>query len=105
MFSGLTVQSWLYFRHLYSRFAATLDVFDRADSFEAYCTLFNYILNSDGPVALDLPPSMLWDLIDEFLWQFGEFSAWRQRVTDKTEEDIQYLAETPQVRRFAWNPS
>ena len=68
-------------------------------AFENFCNLFNYVLNSDGPVPLELPPSMLWDLIDEFLWQFGEFSSWRQRLSDKSEEDLQYLAEAPQVRR------
>ena len=108
----LTFYRWLYFRHLYSRFASTIDVFDRTEcaslagwtalicaAFENFCNLFNYVLNSDGPVPLELPPSMLWDLIDEFLWQFGEFSSWRQRLSDKSEEDLQYLAEAPQVRR------
>ena len=39
----------LYFRHLYSRFAQNIDIDDRFDSYENYCNLFNYILNSDGP--------------------------------------------------------
>jgi translation initiation factor 3 subunit L len=71
----LTLYRDLYFRHLYSRFAANIDLDDRFDSYENYCNLFNYVLNSDGPVPIDLPAVWISDIVDEFIWQFGAFAA------------------------------
>jgi len=93
----LTFYRELYFRHLYSRFAQNLDIDDRFDSYENYCNLFNYVLNSEGPVSIDLPSQWLSDIIDEFIWQFGTFSAWRSKTKDKSEDEIMLLEESPQV--------
>ncbi|KAH8918952.1 hypothetical protein BT69DRAFT_1247020 [Atractiella rhizophila] len=85
----------LYFRHVYSRLQPDLD--DRFHSYENYCAIFNWILNSDSPVPMDLPPSWLYDIIDEFVYQFQSFVTWRSRVSKKTEEDIVILGDNPQV--------
>lgn len=82
-------------RHIYSRLQPTLD--DRFSSYENYCAIFNYILNSDGPVPIELPVQWLWDLVDEFVWQFASFSQYRARTDKKTEEEILLLADNPQV--------
>lgn len=66
----------LYFRHIYSRLQPNID--DRFSSYENYCAIFNYILNSDGPVPIELPVQWLWDLVDEFVWQFASFSQCEQ---------------------------
>ena len=42
----LTLYRELFFRHIYSRFAANLDIDDRFDSYDNYCNLFNYILSA-----------------------------------------------------------
>lgn len=57
-----------------------------------------YILvDSDSPPPLSLPDQWLWDIIDEFIYQFQSFSVWRSRVRQKSEEEIQLLAEGGQV--------
>ncbi|KAI0777653.1 eukaryotic translation initiation factor 3 subunit 6 [Trametes elegans] len=85
----------LYYRHVYSRL--TPDIDDRFHSYENSCELFNYLLNSDGPVSLQLPEQWLWDIIDEFIYQFQSFCVWRSKVKSKTEEELSLLAEGSQV--------
>jgi len=58
----------LYYRHIYAKLTPTLE--QRFESFENYCDLFNFILNSDEPVQIELPNPWLWDIIDEFIYQF-----------------------------------
>ncbi|OJT07726.1 Eukaryotic translation initiation factor 3 subunit L [Trametes pubescens] len=85
----------LYYRHVYSRLSPDID--DRFHSYENSCELFNYLLNSDGPVALELPEQWLWDIIDEFIYQFQSFCVWRSKVKSKTEEELSLLSEGSQV--------
>ncbi|KAH9813974.1 RNA polymerase I-associated factor PAF67-domain-containing protein [Melampsora americana] len=85
----------LYYRHVYSRLQPDID--DRFHSYENYCSIFNYILNSEGPVPLDLPVQWLWDIIDEFIYQFASFTTWKGRMGKKSDEEIQLIAENPQV--------
>ncbi|QRV78520.1 eukaryotic translation initiation factor 3 subunit L [Ceratobasidium sp. AG-Ba] len=76
----------LYYRHVYSKLQPEID--DRFHSYENSCELFNYLLNSDGPVQLELPDQWLWDIIDEFIYQFQSFCVWRARPTQKAEEEL-----------------
>ncbi|KAA8898947.1 translation initiation factor 3 complex subunit L [Sphaerosporella brunnea] len=72
----------------------------RFQSYDNYCSLFHFILNSDGPVDLELPTYYwAWDVIDEFIYQFNSFCTYRQRVAKKAqnEEEIQILRENPQT--------
>ncbi|KAI5848069.1 translation initiation factor 3 complex subunit L [Tricharina praecox] len=69
-------------------------------SYDNYCSLFHFILNSDGPVDLELPTYYwAWDVIDEFIYQFNSFCTYRQRVAKKAqnEEEIQALRDNPQT--------
>ncbi|KAK9767552.1 hypothetical protein K7432_002567 [Basidiobolus ranarum] len=91
----LTLYRELYYRHIYQRLQPTIE--HRFRSYENYCALFNYILNSDGPVSLELPNQWLWDIIDEFIYQFQSFCNFRNRIKNKTEEEIYLLKENPQV--------
>ena len=54
--------------------------------------------DSDGPVPLELPEQWLWDIIDEFIYQFQSFCVWRSKVKSKTEEELALLADANQVR-------
>ena len=105
----------LYYRHVYSRLSPDID--DRFHSYENSCELFNYLLSpylnlqvfphlfnvcsasldSDGPVSLQLPDQWLWDILDEFIYQFQSFSVWRSKAKNKTEEELLMLAEGSQV--------
>ncbi|KAG1852868.1 RNA polymerase I-associated factor PAF67-domain-containing protein [Suillus subalutaceus] len=79
----------LYYRHVYSRLQPNVD--DRFHSYENSCELFNYLLNSDGPVPLSLPANWLWDIIDEFIYQFQSFALFRSRPASKTDDELTML--------------
>ncbi|KAJ7678236.1 eukaryotic translation initiation factor 3 subunit 6 [Mycena polygramma] len=81
----------LYYRHVYSRLQPNID--DRFHSYENSCELFNYLLNSEGPVQLELPEQWLWDIIDEFIYQFQVFCTWRSKVKSKTDDELAMLAD------------
>lgn len=92
----------LYFRHVYSRLQPNID--DRFHSYENSCELFNYLLNSPSsageedssepaPVDLVLPEQWLWDIIDEFIYQFQVFCSWRSKVKSKTDDELAMLAD------------
>lgn len=68
-----------------------------APSRQTSCELFNLLLNSDGPVDLELPSQWLWDLLDEFIWQFQSFGQYRSDWKTKAEEEMTLLAEGNQV--------
>ncbi|KAF7792787.1 hypothetical protein EIP86_003886 [Pleurotus ostreatoroseus] len=85
----------LYYRHVYSRIQPDID--DRFHSYENSCELFNYLLNSDGPVPLELPEQWLWDIIDEFIYQFQSFCVWRSKVKSKSDDELILLADGSQV--------
>ncbi|CAG8514598.1 20056_t:CDS:10, partial [Racocetra persica] len=53
--------------------------------------------DSDGPVSLELPNQWLWDIIDEFIYQFQSFCNYRNRLKNKTEEEIVLLRDNIQV--------
>jgi translation initiation factor 3 subunit L len=85
----------LYYRHVYSRLQPNID--DRFHSYENSCELFNYLLNSDGPVPLELPEQWLWDIIDEFIYQFQVFCTWRSKIKSKSDDELLMLADGSQV--------
>ncbi|KAK8164858.1 translation initiation factor 3 complex subunit L [Phyllosticta citrichinensis] len=77
-------------------YQATLET--KFASYDNYCSLFHYILNSDGPVDLEVPNYYwAWDVIDEFIYQFNSFCSYRQRVALKGDngDEIQLLRENP----------
>jgi RNA polymerase I-associated factor PAF67 len=40
----------------------------------------------------------LWDIVDEFIYQFQSFYVWRAKVKTKTEEELPMLMDGGQVR-------
>ncbi|KAK3357022.1 translation initiation factor 3 complex subunit L [Lasiosphaeria hispida] len=79
-------------------FSAPLEI--KFSSYDQYCSLFHFILNSEGPVDLE-PPSYYWawDVIDEFIYQFNSFSSYRSRLarqgSEEKSQEIQMLRENP----------
>jgi len=85
----------LYYRHIYSKLQPTLE--QRIESWANYCDIFNLLLESDEPLELELPNQWLWDMVDEFIYQFQAFCQFRQRVKNKLEDEIRQLKEAPHV--------
>ncbi|EEB95865.1 hypothetical protein MPER_05100, partial [Moniliophthora perniciosa FA553] len=48
---------------------------------------------SEGLVQLELPEQWLWDIIDEFIYQFQVFCSWRSKVKTKTDDELMMLSE------------
>jgi translation initiation factor 3 subunit L len=81
-------------------YQATLET--KIQSYDSYCNLFHFILNSEGPVDIEVPNYYwAWDVIDEFIYQFNSFCAYRQRLayqqstTSANEDEINVLRENP----------
>jgi len=96
----LVVYKEMYFRHMYSKLSPTVD--DRFDSFQNYIDLFNIILGlSSSAPDLELPMTWLWDIIDEFIYQFQSFHQFRavcmSAVPPIASEDTQLLKDHPNV--------
>ena len=66
---------------------------DRVESFDNYCEMFNYIINPDDqqPVNLELPNQWLWDIIDEFIYQFQNYSQYRSKLQSKDDAEISLI--------------
>ncbi|XP_055820698.1 uncharacterized protein LOC129889435 [Solanum dulcamara] len=85
----------MWFRHLYARLSPTLR--QRIDSWDNYCSLFQVVLH--GVVNMQLPNQWLWDMVDEFVYQFQAFCQYRAKMKSKTAEEIALLKQYDQ----AWN--
>lgn len=77
----------LYFRHVYATGKPTLE--QRRESWENYRDLFSVILNSN--LNMQLPNGWLWDMIDEFVYQFQSYLQYRGKLAGKTPEEISVL--------------
>jgi len=69
----------LCYRHVYARinnFGPEV----RLQSFENYLGLFDTVLNSKDDFALPVP--WIWDILDEFLYQFQAFCQYRAKMKD-----------------------
>lgn len=86
----------LYYRHLYTKLNPTTA--QRFESWQNYCDLFNMLLDANPYLSLELPNQWIWDIIDEFIYQFQSFCQFRAK-TDNRPEDIELLKSNPQI----WN--
>merc|ERR1712203_317983 len=89
----------LYFRHIYARVQGGPTIEQRFESYYNYCKLFNYILSAEAPVNLELPNQWLWEIIDEFIYQFQAFSHFRSKLQKKSESELEMLRENSKI----WN--
>ncbi|XP_074000255.1 eukaryotic translation initiation factor 3 subunit l [Rhodnius prolixus] len=89
----------LYFRHLHARIPNVITLEHRFQSFLNYCDLLNCMLSEEQPVDLVLPDQWLWELVDEFIYQFQSFSQYRAKLQNKTKEELAQLNANSRV----WN--
>jgi len=87
----------LYYRHIYARVQGGPTLAQRFESYMNYCQLFNWILSTKTPIALDLPNQWLWEIIDEFIYQFQAFQQFRAKVHKKTPDELEYLKSSPRT--------
>lgn len=72
----------LCYRHIYARIN-TFGADVRLRSFENYLNLFDAILNSKDDIALPVP--WIWDILDEFLYQYQAFCQYRAKMKEGDE--------------------
>eukprot|EP00245_Coleochaete_scutata_P009099 TRINITY_DN292_c0_g2_i1.p1 TRINITY_DN292_c0_g2~~TRINITY_DN292_c0_g2_i1.p1 ORF type:complete len:533 (-),score=111.36 TRINITY_DN292_c0_g2_i1:296-1894(-) len=85
----------MFFRHVYSLGNPTLE--QRCDSWDNYCQLFQVVLHEN--VNMQLPNQWLWDMVDEFIYQFQSFCQYRAKLKQKTDEELDLLKQCSAV----WN--
>lgn len=92
----------MYYRHMHMVWNAqktTQITFEhRKESWENYCKLFDILQTQT--TTMKLPNVWLWDMIDEFLYQFGTYTLVKGHVTDRTASELEFLSKNPDV----WEP-
>ncbi|XP_018019147.1 eukaryotic translation initiation factor 3 subunit L [Hyalella azteca] len=89
----------LFYRHIYAQVPGGPTLEHRFESYFNYCKFFNFILSAETPIKLELPNQWLWEIIDEFIYQFQAFSQFRSKLQKKTESELELLRENPKI----WN--
>jgi len=89
----------LYFRHLYAKLGQTLTLDQRMESWENYSVLFERIFSDEDEMqSIDLPVQWLWDMVDEYVYQFQDFCRYRTKdLKKRTAMELEMLASKPQV--------
>lgn len=77
----------MYFRHMYATTQPKLS--QRCESWENYCNLFRVILH--GNVNMQLPNEWLWDMIDEFIYQFQAWCQYRLKPSRMPAQELEAL--------------
>jgi len=92
----------LYFRHLYSKLGPNITLEQRMESWENYTSLFDRIFSDDDDDnnldRLDLPLPWLWDMVDEFVYQFTDFCRFRTKdLKKRSAAEVEAMAQNPKV--------
>lgn len=93
----------LNFRHIYTHQRdAPITPQSRVNSWENYKELFTVILQSDKAEqqSINLPAQYVWDILDEFLYQFTINCQWRSSLKDANDPAFQEIATN--LKNF-WN--
>ena len=91
----------MYFRHLYAR--VTPDLRARVASWNNYRDLFGVIISHT--TTMQLPSVWLWDMIDEFIYQYQSFALFRGKMAARSAEEVEALRKCDKARRsgfFFW---
>ncbi|VDK42718.1 unnamed protein product [Dibothriocephalus latus] len=86
----------LYYRHLYAHVSSFPDFEEAHQSYVNYCAFFEALIKPKKPVILELPNQWLWDIIDEFIYQFQKFSISRTKSKKKPEDEA-FLRQNPRT--------
>lgn len=96
----------MYYRHIYASIQGGPSLEQRFESYRNYVKLFNAILSAERPLELELPIQWLYDIIDEFIYQFQSFCQYRAKLVKKGQnapanviDEIQLLKQNHDV----WN--
>ncbi|CAJ0951495.1 unnamed protein product, partial [Mesorhabditis belari] len=92
----------LYYRQVYARNQRGPSLNHRYESFMNYQDLFSEILGSKEPLALTLPNIWLWDIVDEFVYQFQAFCLYKANPGKRAVEEIDELMHI-EDNQNAWN--
>jgi translation initiation factor 3 subunit L len=98
--NSLVLYKDLYYRHIYNKLDGAVTVDDRFNSFHNYINFFNTLLGlTTSAPELALPAVWLWDIIDEFIYQFRTFHTMRgsHRKSDNNSDEVQFLKDHPHV--------
>ena len=67
--------------------------FKKYNSWKNYCEIFKALISCEEPPKWTIPGTWLWDIMDEFLYQFNQFRTFRSKMQSKTEQELEYLHE------------
>eukprot|EP00331_Platyophrya_macrostoma_P007565 CAMPEP_0176425458 /NCGR_PEP_ID=MMETSP0127-20121128/11399_1 /TAXON_ID=938130 /ORGANISM="Platyophrya macrostoma, Strain WH" /LENGTH=526 /DNA_ID=CAMNT_0017806619 /DNA_START=43 /DNA_END=1623 /DNA_ORIENTATION=- len=81
----------LTFRHAYARLQNNLTPEVRINTYKNYINFFNQLADTKEDIAL--PNQWIWDMLDEFLYQFQNFCQFRIKVKDENDSSYQYYLE------------
>ena len=87
----------LYFRHFHWRNPQDVTIYTRFDSWVAYSQVFKTLLDSSDDTVL--PVEWLYDIIDEFIFQFQAFSNYKTESERLTDQEKQLLKDNEKT----WN--
>jgi len=97
----LVLYKEMYYRHLYSiNGGINVTLTDRVESFQNYFNLFAYILkNKVEKIDLYLPYQWIWDIVDEFIWQYVDYARYKSKLArvrctmkeSEVEENIEFV--------------
>jgi len=98
----------LYYRHIFDRIGNTKKgsdkesdfgsmTYERFKSWQNYVDLFNLIINTDKVPEWSLPSTWLWDIMDEFIYQFTQFRTFRSKLQSKSNAELEFLREAEET--------
>ena len=58
-----------------------------------------FLLGAKSPVTLELPHQWLWEIIDEFVYQFQSFALFRCSLHKKSADELDFIRQNPTL----WN--
>jgi len=90
----------IYYRHIYANLTPSLE--QRFASYAAYVRLFDHLLNTSAPSDLpsgvhQIPVAWIWDMIDEFIYQYQSFCQYRHKTWSLSPEEVSLLKENPDM--------
>ena len=98
-----TLYNELAYRHVYAR----LQIQDhdlRQKSWENYMDLFEYVIPKKKSLlgdSVELPSKWVWDMIDEFIYQFQNFCFFRSKIRSANDPSFQSLKDNTSLPNLA----
>lgn len=101
----LTLYAELYYRHVFAKCTDTVTWIDRKNAWENYKSLLEHFIEEEirakeenNVKRLRLPMQWVWDILDEFAYQFQDTCRWRSKFMKKFYEGIANSCEDEQQR-------